>query len=109
MRPEPIEIAELTAAAAEYQRDPDRRRHCFDRLDGDSAGEEYRVDPGRLIGLGALQGLVAVGDRQRTGASGDDQVLVLARRQRRLHLADALFDRAQARLAARSIGPRQYR
>src|ERR1700730_13006791 len=75
MRGKPIEIAELTAAAAEDQRDFDRRRHHFERLDRNSAGEEDRVDPGRLICLGPLNGLVKVGDRQRTGATGDNEVL----------------------------------
>jgi hypothetical protein len=50
----PIEIAKLTAAAAEDQRDLDRRRHDFNRLDCNSAGEEDDVDSGRLIGLGPL-------------------------------------------------------
>ena len=96
MRGKPIEIAELTAAAAEDQRDFDRRRHHFERLDRNSAGAEDRVDPGRLICLGPLNGLVKVGDRQRTGATGDNEVLVLPRRQRGFHLACTLFDRAQA-------------
>jgi 3-methyladenine DNA glycosylase Mpg len=61
-----------------------------------SAGEEDRVDPGRLICLGPLNGFVEVGDRQRTGATGDNEVLVLPRRQRGFHLASTLFDRAQA-------------
>ena len=43
MRRKPIEIAELTAAPAEDQRDFDRRRHHFDRLDRNSAGEENRI------------------------------------------------------------------
>jgi len=94
MRRQPIEIAELTAAAAEDQRDPDRRGDRLDRLDGDAAGEEDRVDPGCLVGLGPLDGLVEIGDRQGTSAAGDDEVFVLARRQGRLHLADALFDRS---------------
>ena len=63
----PIEIAERTAAAAEDQRGLDRRRHRFDRLDRSSAGEEDRVYPSRLIGLGPLDHFVEVRDRQRTG------------------------------------------
>jgi len=81
MRRKPIEVAELTAAAAEDQRDLDRGRNHSGRLDRDPAGEEDRVHPSRLICLGPLDGFVKVGNRERTGASGDDEVLVLARRQ----------------------------
>ena len=41
MRGKPIEIAELTAAAAEDQRDFDRRRHHFERLDRNSRGPAH--------------------------------------------------------------------
>jgi hypothetical protein len=36
---------DLTAATADDQGDPDRRRHNFDRLDRNSAGAEDRIDP----------------------------------------------------------------
>ena len=51
-------------------------------------------DQGRTWQL--VGGVVNPDDRQRTGATGDNEVLVLPRRQRGFHLACTLFDRAQA-------------
>src|SRR6185312_1203904 len=70
-------VLQLGRGRAENQRDADRGRDRLDLGPGLGAGDEESIDPRRLIGLGAGDGVGQSGDADRRGSAGDDEALVL--------------------------------